>query len=314
MFTKFYLFVFAVLALSCTANNTEIVPPDNRPNPKQTSIVELCGEIQEKWEQNEEVSRIYICAHRANTNASYIQGIPDNSLPNIEKAIELGVDMIEVDVRTTLDGELVLMHNETINETTEGSGKVSELTLAQIKSYKMKKNGKVYRDTKGEYTYVPTLKEALALTKDKVYVNLDLAGKGNDPAKVWDAIREAGVQDQVMLYGVSASDYVARYPLIAVHPYISSPNDVLKYSDVIGAKLFQYSNQVYLNNTIPQFGTQVHLLGCLSYSNLLNSYDIQMRDEGNYSALDKFIVSGSDFVQTDYFELVDAYLKKQGLR
>lgn len=307
------IMMLGLLALACKPSNPVINPTGDRPNPKKTSIIELCEEVQAKWEKKGEVSRIYIVAHRANTKASADQGIPDNSIPNIRKAIELGVDMVELDVRTTKDGQLVLMHNATIDATTEGTGAVSSLTLAQIKSYKMTKGGKVYRDTKGENTYVPTLKEALMETKDKVYVNLDLAGKNNDPRKVMQAIMEVGVEDQVMLYGVNAGDYTVVYPLIAIHPFISAPKDVLGYSSVIGAKLFQYSNEVYLQNKIPEFGVKVHEFECLSYSNLLDNYDKQIVN-GDYSPLDKFIMSGSDFVQTDVYELVDEYLKKQNLR
>lgn len=75
------------------------------------------------------------------------------------------------------DGQLVLMHNETVNETTTGVGAVSSLTLEQIKSFDMVRDGKVYKDEQNNVAKVPTLLEALKATKDKIYVNLDLAGK-----------------------------------------------------------------------------------------------------------------------------------------
>lgn len=305
--------LLGLLAFACKPSNPVIKPTDGRPNPKKTSIIELCEDVQQKWDKNGEVSRIYIVAHRANTKASMDQGIPDNSIPNIRKAIELGVDMVELDVRTTKDGQLVLMHNATIDATTEGSGAVSSLTLAEIKSHRMTKGGKVYRDSKGEYTYVPTLKEALMETKDKIYVNLDLASKNNDPKKIMQVIMEVGVEDQVMLFGVNAMEYTSIYPLIAIHPFIHNPKDVLDYQTVIGAKLFQYGNDIYLENKIPAFGVRVHEFDCLSYSNLLDDYDKQLLN-GDYSPLEKFIMSGSDFVQTDVYELVDEYLKKEKLR
>ena len=212
------------------------------------------------------------------------------------------------------DGQLVLMHNETVNETTTGVGDVSSLTLAQIKSFDMVRNGKVYKDEQNNVAKVPTLLEALKATKDKIYVNLDLAGKNNVPAKVLEAIYEAGVEDQVMLF---ASGDIAEYqklnPLVAVHPYVNSVEATSSYSGMIGAKLFQYGNAVYLNNTIPEFGTKMHVKGYLSYSNLLDQWDNALRN-GDYTPLDKFIASGSDFVQTDVAELVIKYLDGKGLR
>lgn len=307
--------IAGVLAFfACTP--TYIVKNDDngKINPRTTSLLELCDEIQSQWEEDLTVNRVYVVAHRGNTVESFKQGIPDNSIPNILHAIEAGVDMVELDVRTTKDGQLVLMHNTTVNETTNGSGEVTSLTLEQIKSFDMVRSGKVYRDENNSTTKVPTLLEALKATKDKVYVNLDLSGKNNSPTKVLEAIYEAGVEDQVMLFaGSEAAEYQKLNPLVAVHPYINSVEATSTYAGMLGAKLFQYSNTVYLNKTIPEFGTKMHVKGYLSYSNLLNQWDEAIRG-GDYTPLDRFIESGSDFVQTDAAELVIAYLDGKGLR
>lgn len=307
--------IAGVLAFfACTP--TYIVKNDDngKINPRTTSLLELCDEIQSQWEEDLTVNRVYVVAHRGNTVESFKQGIPDNSIPNILHAIEAGVDMVELDVRTTKDGQLVLMHNTTVNETTNGSGEVTSLTLEQIKSFDMVRSGKVYRDENNSTAKVPTLLEALMATKDKVYVNLDLSGKNNSPTKVLEAIYEAGVEDQVMLFaGSEAAEYQKLNPLVAVHPYINSVEATSTYAGMLGAKLFQYSNTVYLNKTIPEFGTKMHVKGYLSYSNLLNQWDEAIRG-GDYTPLDRFIESGSDFVQTDAAELVIAYLDGKGLR
>ncbi len=311
----FISFIIGVLAIvACTPTYVVKAEDTGKINPKTTSLLELCEEVQDEWEKDLAVNRIFVVAHRGNTLESFKQGIPDNSLPNIQHAIETGVDMVELDVRTTKDGQLVLMHNATINETTNGGGAVSDLTLEQIRSYDMVRDGKVYKDEQNMTTKVPTLLEALQLTKDKVYVNLDLSGKNNNPAKVLEVIYEAGVEDQVMLFaGSDNAEYQKLNPLVAVHPYISKVEDTASYSGMLGAKLFQYGNTVYLNNTIPEFGTKVHALGYLSYSNLLGQWDDALRS-GDYTPLDKFISSGSDFIQTDVAELVIAYLESKGLR
>lgn len=317
---NFLLACFVLLFAICSCSKAQPFEQVKKkyPDPSRTSLIELWSDIQADWEENLQVKRIYIVAHRANTYRSARAGIPDNSLPNIEAAIEAGADMVELDVRTTKDGELVLMHNASIDETTEGVGKVGDLTLDQIKSYRMKKGKTVYKDEKGQYCHVPTLKEALLATKDRIYVNLDLAGKNNNNAKILSVIQECGVQDQVMLYfGSSSSDYdecQSINPLVAIHPYISEPSDIQKYQNYVGAGLYQYSNKAYLTGGYSgTFGTQCHALGALSYSNLLNEYDSQIIN-GDYSSLDKFISCGSDFIQTDVCELVDEYLVKQNLR
>ena len=60
---------------------------------------------------------------------------PENTLTSFKKAIEIGVDAVELDVRRTKDNQLVVIHDADIKRTTNGEGLVSELTLAQIKGF-----------------------------------------------------------------------------------------------------------------------------------------------------------------------------------
>ena len=58
---------------------------------------------------------------------------PENSIPAIQGAIDAGVDYVEIDVRTTSDGQLVLMHDPSVNRMTNGKGLIKDMTLAEIK-------------------------------------------------------------------------------------------------------------------------------------------------------------------------------------
>ena len=69
-----------------------------------------------------------ICAHRGASDTH-----PENTLAAFREAIRLGVHMIEFDVALSKDGQLVLMHDTTVDRTTHGNGPVSELTLAELK-------------------------------------------------------------------------------------------------------------------------------------------------------------------------------------
>lgn len=59
---------------------------------------------------------------------------PENTLAAVTKAIELGVDIMEMDVRATRDGELVILHDQTVDRTTDGTGRIDQLTLKQVKA------------------------------------------------------------------------------------------------------------------------------------------------------------------------------------
>ncbi|HET7558999.1 MAG TPA: glycerophosphodiester phosphodiesterase family protein, partial [Limnochordia bacterium] len=80
--------------------------------------------------------------------------VPENTIPSWERAIALGCDFIECDVRVTRDGELVIMHDAKIDRTTSGTGAVAELTLVEIRAVDA-----------GNGERVPTLSEFLDLVE-----------------------------------------------------------------------------------------------------------------------------------------------------
>jgi len=106
---------------------------------------------------------IMVVAHRGDwTNA------PENSLPAILNAINIGVDIVEIDVRMTKDNVPVLMHDRTIDRTTTGNGKLSEWTLDSLRTLYLKNSSGIPTHHK-----IPTLEEALLISRGKILVNLD---------------------------------------------------------------------------------------------------------------------------------------------
>ncbi|MED5402209.1 MAG: glycerophosphodiester phosphodiesterase family protein, partial [Planctomycetota bacterium] len=106
-----------------------------------------------------------ICAHRGASDTH-----PENTIKAFREAIRLGAQMIEFDVALSRDGQLVLMHDSTVDRTTNGKGPVSQLTLEELKkldagTFKAKHFG-------GEQ--VPTLDEALAMMPENIWLNVHL--------------------------------------------------------------------------------------------------------------------------------------------
>jgi len=93
--------------------------------------------------------------------------IAENTLEFFAKAIVLGANGIELDVHVCATCEIVVMHDFTVNRTTNGSGNVSEFTLHQLKELTIE----------GKYL-VPTLKEVLNTISNKVFINIELKGSG----------------------------------------------------------------------------------------------------------------------------------------
>lgn len=144
-------------------------------------------------------SYVFVVAHRAAfmENGQIIQ--PENSLAAIDYAIELGVDMVEVDVRATKDGRFVILHDATVDRTTNGSGKISEMTFAEVQ------NINLINEVTGEKTNykIPSLEQVYQLVKGKIMVNLD---PKLDIEKLGETLKIAnkfGVLDHIILKGKS---------------------------------------------------------------------------------------------------------------
>jgi glycerophosphoryl diester phosphodiesterase len=97
---------------------------------------------------------------------------PENTLPSFERAIELGAGAIELDVRITADGVPVVMHDPTVDRTTDGSGPVHELTAKQVR--RLRARGEVAAG-------VPTLAEVLALASGRAAVAIEIKNIPGEP-------------------------------------------------------------------------------------------------------------------------------------
>lgn len=138
---------------------------------------------------------VYVIAHRGAHD-----GIPENTLAAYEKAIELGCDFVEVDIRTTKDGKFVSIHNREIDAYVEGaSGSVSDMTLDELKALDIgAKHGDEWKGTR-----IPTFEEILDLCKGRIGIYLDLKAAPIDA--LCALIAERGMEHDIVWY-LSPSD------------------------------------------------------------------------------------------------------------
>ncbi len=131
-----------------------------------------------------------ICAHRGENRVN-----PENTIPAFKAAIDLGAQMIEFDVRLTKDKKPVIMHDRSVDRTTNGRGLVGELTLEEIRrldagSWKSDK----FKDVK-----VPTLQEVLDIMPENVRLNIHLKGDKELGKTVAETVKEKGRMKQAVL-------------------------------------------------------------------------------------------------------------------
>jgi glycerophosphoryl diester phosphodiesterase len=149
-----------------------------------TEFLDIYGEFLDA-----DSNHVLVVAHRGDW-----RNAPENSLPAIQNCIDMGLDMVEIDVRMTLDEQLVLMHDSTVDRTTNGSGSVSGMTLAQIKVLCLKTHDGTLTNLQ-----VPTLSEAMIVARGRIMVNLDKAYP--IMAECVDILVDTGTLEQAVFKG-----------------------------------------------------------------------------------------------------------------
>lgn len=258
--------------------------------------------------ENFDSGKTWIMGHRGNT---YQSDSPENSIKGIESCISLNgvVNVVEIDPRRTKDGILILMHDETIDRTTTGTGKVKDLTLEEIQSYQLKLEDGTITSEK-----VPTLYDALMAGKGKIYFDLDI--KDVPVKEVYDIVKSAGMLEQVFFYteDMDVVNTIGKYdPAPVIYPQCIEESDV-DFLASQGIKMAQLSLSKALDTDFP---ARLQDKGLLWTTNILDmkgyDYDSKML-EGNYDGVDKLLAKNVNMIQTDYPQLLVKYLEEKGRR
>lgn len=133
---------------------------------------------------------------------------PENTLASYRLAIEAGMELAECDLRRTKDGRIVVMHDARVNRTTDGTGRVAELTLEQIKSLDA---GSWFAERfRGER--VPTFEQFLDQVQGRARPVIELKEQGL-AAEVAAALRERGLVDQTLIVSFLADELAAMHEI-----------------------------------------------------------------------------------------------------
>ena len=201
---------------------------------------------------------IFVIAHRGDW-----RNAPENSLQSIEKAIAMKVDMVELDIQPTKDGNFICMHDETLDRTSTGKGTIKNYTTEELKKFVLRSgNGIKTRQP------IPTLKEVLNVCKDRILVNID---KGGTYIKeIMPIIKECGMEKQVIIKG--------RYPVEKVQEEYGTNTSML-YMPII--HLWKEEDIKATESFIKDF-TPI-------------AYELCFKDEqtSNLKVIDKIVQSGS---------------------
>ncbi|MCK5814975.1 MAG: glycerophosphodiester phosphodiesterase family protein [Flavobacteriaceae bacterium] len=243
---------------------------------------------------------VLVAAHRG----AHIDNF-ENSIESIHHAIALGVDIVELDVRTTKDGYLVLMHDSHIDRTTTGKGKVEDLTFAELRTYKLTGDyGRVSEET------IPTFEEALNEIKGKIMFDIDM--KTDNVEGMVAMVEKTGTNADVFYFD---NDYHQLDAIIKMksssklmpraYSYKMADSAIVRYSPAI----------VHIG---PDFYTE-ELTKMLRQNNVrvwinsLGRNDALIRYGDGEKALEILIGKGANVIQTDEPDMLLQLLRYKGL-
>ena len=159
-------------------------------------------------------NRILIAAHRGGYENDFNDKAPENSFANIENAINKGFELYESDVQRTKDGKFVIMHDKTIDRTTNGTGEVASMTYDELKKVNLKYiNGEVSTEK------IPLLADFIARGAGKIIYKIDFKPSIDYLDDLLAEIKSLGLQKRVILrfkYKKKIAKKVATY----------NPNDI----------------------------------------------------------------------------------------
>jgi glycerophosphoryl diester phosphodiesterase len=240
-------------------------------------------------------SSIIISGHRGNwRNSSY----PDNSLEGLIYVTEHVPDVFfEIDPRLTKDSVIVLMHDATLERTTDGQGKLNEYTWEELQDIRLK-------DSEGNITQyrIPTLEEVIRWSIGKTVLDLDR--KDVPPSMIVELIKKCEAEHAIMLTvhtGEQARFYYDQLPNVMLSARIRDENefDDFANSGVPWDNMIAYIGQT-INEENRELVDKLHNLGLRCMIALSPTHDRLETAEERAEAYREEISRGPDIIETDY--------------
>lgn len=242
---------------------------------------------------------VMVVAHRGFSGAA-----PENTLAAFRKAMEIGCDMIELDVQLSKDGKVIVLHDDTVGRTTNGRGRAVDFTLKELKD--LDAGSWFGRNFSGEK--IPTLEEVLLLAKDRVLVNIEIKHPehGQYPVeelteKAVREVRNAGMIPQVIFssFNPAALEWIKKNePRLWVAFLFHRPWESLP--EVTGEREYEVLNLRNLYLTRDKIAA-LHRLG-----KKVNVYTVNSEEE-----IERFVQWGADGIITNHPDRLIKILKKK---
>ncbi len=244
---------------------------------------------------------VMVAAHRA-SHKMYVE----NSIPAIKHAIEIGVDVIEVDVKVTKDSVVVLNHDGKIDRTTNGTGDPEKYTWAELQQFRLEMPDGTLTNEK-----LATFEEALLLAKGKALIDIDIKTSNLKP--VVDVIKKTGTQNQVFFFD---NDYDALKEVLKMLPEAILMPRAYSYEMADSALRIFAPEVLHIDESFytPEVTKLIKQKDARIWINALNGADRQIKMGNGPVAIDNLLRFGANIIQTDEPKKLIEILKEKGLR
>lgn len=229
---------------------------------------------------------------------------PENTLAAYSNAMASGADYVEIDLRTSADSQLVIMHDGSVNRMTDDSGLVKDMTWAKLHSLSVR--DKAHPDW-GEQE-IPLFAQVLDLCKDQIYIYLDF--KSADPAAAWKEIVKRGMEKQVIVYINAPHQFVEWRKVAPGMPLMVSLPATVRNADSLTAFLNKYHPDV-LDGDFDEYRPE--MIKAAAALGVMVLPDIQRPGE-NSALWNSAIRLGLQGLQTDHPGDLVKYLQEKGMR
>jgi glycerophosphoryl diester phosphodiesterase len=243
--------------------------------------------------------KFIVIAHRGDhTNA------PENTIVAYKNAIKIGADFIEVDLRTTKDSQLVVMHDATINRMTGINGSIQNMTFDSLRNLEVRES----KHPEWGNHVIPTFQEVLKLSKRRINIYLDF--KNASAQAAYNEIVAAGMENNVIVYINNPNQFTDWRNVAPNIPLMISLPGKVKTKEALFQVLEKYQTDL-LDGNYNEYN--VETVAAAKEKNIPIWADIQSIDE-NAILWDKAINLSLQGLQTDHPKALIDYLKKKGIR
>jgi len=304
--SKIFLIFILLFGVTVPGIGEEVPPPGDR-NVRHYLKIPSGGLA--SFLQRPAVSIPMISHHRGGP----VPGMPENSLEAMDNALAYGYGLMEVDVAQLKDGTLILMHDDTLDRTTTGTGAVRDKTLSEI-------NDLFLVDNDGTPTSfrIPTLKAALEWSIGRTILTLDVK-RGTDFQKVADLVQETGAGDYSVSIAYSINQAKAFFRIASNMPISIGLSNDEEIAELNNSGIPTHLVVAWTGTKLlaPSFYSKLHRRGWRTIVGTLgrrsSAIDNQIKDKTIDVSYGDIVKMGADIIATDRFWAVQQEIRNPNL-